>query len=78
MKIQTWKEFITQPIWFNKNITLGNKSLFFSEWFKKNILFISDLLDENGCYLNIIDLQNKYNTETNFLTFYGLQKSIKS
>ena len=78
MKIQTWKEFSTQPIWFNKNITIGNKSLFFSEWFKKNILFISDLLDENGCYLNIIDLQNKYNTETNFLTFYGLQKSIKS
>ena len=44
MKIQTWKEFITQPRWFNKNITIGNKSLFFNEWFKKNILFISDLL----------------------------------
>ena len=28
MKIQTWKEFITQPIWFNKNIMIGNKSLF--------------------------------------------------
>ena len=49
-----------------------------NEWFKKNILFISDLLDENGCYLNIQDLQNKYSVETNFLTFYGLQKSIKA
>ena len=41
-------------------------------------MFISDLLDENGCFLNIQDLQNKYNVETNFLIFYGLQKSIKA
>ena len=43
-----------------------------------NIVFISDLLDENVFYLNIQDLQNKYSVETNFLTFKGLQKSIKA
>ena len=36
-------------------------------------MFISDLLDENGCFLNVQDLQNKFNVEINFL-----QKSIKA
>lgn len=29
MKLLTWQEFITQPIWHNKNIIMGEKSILF-------------------------------------------------
>ncbi|XP_065933802.1 uncharacterized protein [Magallana gigas] len=57
MKLLTWQEFITQPIWYNKNITMGGKSIFFIDWFNKNIVYINDLLDENGSFLSLHDLQ---------------------
>lgn len=36
-EITTWNEFINQPIWDNKNIKIGNKPLFYEQWFKKKI-----------------------------------------
>lgn len=76
MKLLTWHEFITQPIWYNKNITMGGKSIFFIDWFNKNIVYINDLLDENGSFLSLQDLQSKFDVKSNFLTYLGLQKSI--
>ncbi len=35
-------------IWNNKNIRYKNKSLFFHNWFDKNILLVSQLLDDRG------------------------------
>ena len=37
----------------NKEILVDGKPIFFSEWFKKGIISIKDLLNENGNFSNI-------------------------
>ena len=37
-----------QIIWGNKNIKFNGKTLIFKNWIKNKILFVNDLVDENG------------------------------
>lgn len=77
MKLLTWQEFINiQPRWYNENITMGGQLIFFTDWFNKNIVYFNDLLDENGSFLSLKDLQSKFDVKSNFLTYLGLQKSF--
>lgn len=32
---------------------MGGKLIFFIDWFNKNIVYINDLLDENGFFLSL-------------------------
>ena len=78
IKVQSWHEFISQPLWNNNRIRIGNKSVFHKTWFDKNIIYISDLLDEKGCFYSLENLQKIYGIKTNFLIYASLQKSIKT
>lgn len=59
LEVQSWDEFITQPIWNNPKIKIENKTVFYTNWFDKNIVYIADLLDENGNFYSLQDLQKK-------------------
>ena len=39
-----------QPIWANTNFMPNKKCLFFQEWIKSGILFVKDLINENGMF----------------------------
>ena len=77
-EIQSWYDLISQPIWNNNKIKVENKTIFYKKWFKNNIVYISDLLDENGSFLSLENLQKIYKIKTNFLIYASLQNSIKS
>ena len=68
-------EFI---LWNNKEITIENKSIFWAHLFEKEICFFQDLLDENGKFLSLDDLQVKYNAHLNFLQYFQLIAAIAS
>ena len=68
-------EFI---LWNNKEITMENKSIFWAHLFEKEICFFQDLLDENGKFLSLDDLQVKYNAHLNFLQYFHLIAAIAS
>ena len=76
MKIHTWEDFISQPIWNNKNILIGKTSPFFREWFNKNIIYINDLLDDKGSFLDLQTFISRFNIKTDFLTYLSLKNSI--
>ena len=40
-------EFLCSPIWFNNNLNRG-QNLYINNWFKKEIKYLSDLLDFDG------------------------------
>ena len=63
------REFI---LWNNEEITIENKSIFWAHLFEKGICFVEDLLDENGNFLSLDDLQVKYNIHLNFLQYFQL------
>ena len=47
-------------IWNNQNIRYKNKSLFVKRWFVQNILFVTQLLNENGHLYNYTEFLKKY------------------
>ena len=41
-------KLVAQLIWGNKMIQSKGRTLFYKNWYAKNIIFIDDLLDQNG------------------------------
>ena len=47
----------------NKDILVDGKPIFLSEWFKKGILSINDLLKKSGNFLTFHEFRDKYSYE---------------
>ena len=67
------KKFI---LWNNKDINVENKSVFWKSWRDKNVLFVQDLLNNQGNYLFPQEFSNKYNIKVNFLQYYQIITAI--
>ena len=65
-------------IWSNRNIKIVGKPIFYNSWFKKGIIRLRDLLNENYNFLSLVELKEKFNFVTPFTTYYGLIKAIKA
>uniref|UniRef100_A0A8C6M3H9 Reverse transcriptase domain-containing protein n=1 Tax=Nothobranchius furzeri TaxID=105023 RepID=A0A8C6M3H9_NOTFU len=50
----------TYLIWNNRNIVYKNKSLFFSNWVEKQIIFVNQLYNTNGQLMSYTELLNTY------------------
>ena len=57
--------------WNNKDIIIGNQSIFIKDWFQKGILYIKDLLDDNNTILGRQALQDKFNLNRIEPLFYN-------
>ncbi len=71
-------EFLSSPLYYNKNIKIGTSSCFNKSWFDKGIHFINDIVKEDGTFYTQYDLQVMYNININFLHYYGLIKAVKT
>ena len=65
------------PIFYNSNICIDKKYVFWKDWYMKGIRFINDIVKENGEFYNQDELVAKYNITTNYLHYQGITKSIK-
>ena len=63
------REFI---LWNNRDINIENKSVYWKAWRDKNIIFIQDLLNDQGNNLSPQELNDKYNIKANFLQYYQI------
>ena len=52
--------------------------MFWAHLVEKGICFVQDLLDENGKFVSLDDLQVKYNVYLNFLQYFQLIAAIPS
>ena len=59
-------------LWFNDKIKIGGKSIFYKKWYEKNIIYINDLLQDNGTFYKINEFKDKFNFEINFLEYNGI------
>ena len=60
----------------NKDILVDGKPFFLSEWFRKGILSINELLNETGNVLTFQEFRDKYSCESNFLQYYQVVSAI--
>ena len=52
--------------------------LFWKSWFKRNIIFVQDILNADGNFLSLEEFQNKFNIKANFLHYFQLMAAIPS
>ena len=65
-----------QPIWNNKQICFKGKTIEFTNWIKSGILYVKDLFDENGNFIDLDYLSNVLYNKNNWLCEYKCIKSI--
>jgi exonuclease III len=66
------------PVFYNDSIKIGNKSIYFDSWYKAGIHLIGDLFDDNGTFLSLKEINNKYNLNINFLLYSGVKQAIRA
>ena len=66
-QIQTFDQIRKQILWGNQEIKYLRKSLFFQEWVKSNILFVNDLINENGEIAENV-IYNKLTNKSNWIS----------
>lgn len=64
-------------IWYNNDIVIGEKTLFYKNYWKAGIMYINDILDKNGKFLHFEDFKKTFEIKTNFLEYSTLIKAIK-
>ena len=65
-----------QTILLNSNIKVNNQVIFIKELQNKNILYIRNLVNEQGVFYSYEDFQAKYNTRLTFIHYYGMINAI--
>ena len=66
-------EFI---LWNNKEIAIKSKSIFWKDLFEKGICFVQDLLDKEGKFFSVKNVQWKYDVHLNYLRYFQLTAII--
>ena len=65
------------PIFFNKNIRVNNKCIYFKSWADKQIFYVNDIIDTNGNFYSYNEFQEIFDVGTNFIDYYSVVSSIK-
>ena len=82
----TWREFrsfvniepgiLKESLWFNDNIKIDDKILFWKKWYKNGIFYIGDIVDENQDFLSHEKLNETYNLNVTFFDYFCLRNAI--
>ena len=76
--VKTEQDILSQCIWNNDNIKIGNKPVVYKNWIKNGVVFVNDIIDINGTPYPLDALCVKYSLKTNFLQYEGVKRAILS
>jgi hypothetical protein len=65
-------------LWWNDKIIVGNQFVKYKHWYNKGVVFVNDLLKENGKFLSFTEFCNVYHIRTHVIEYYGIVNAIKS
>ena len=60
---------LSQFLWFNSNIKIGNKDIFISGFASKKVNFVGQIFHENGKTRSWGYIKSEYNFESKFVRF---------
>lgn len=82
----TWREFrhivnvepvvFKESLWFNDNIKIDNKEVFWKKWYERGILYIGDIVDRDKDFLSHEKLSETHNLNISFFEYYCLRNAI--
>ncbi len=67
-------QILNQSLWLNEDLKIAH--LYNKQFIDKGILYIKDILDDNGNFLNRLELTSKYKLIASFLECLQLKSCI--
>ena len=77
VKLETSEDLLAEPLFYNRNIHIERKDIFYREWFTKDVYKIGHLIDDAGKFYSHQQFSTKYNITVNILTYFGCIRAIK-
>ena len=68
--VTSYKNLRSVLLWYDSLIRIGNKPVFYQDWFPKGISKVNHLMDDSFNFLSHTSYQNKYNLRVKPLTFF--------
>ena len=79
LKVEKVEDFLSEPIFYNKNVLINNHYINRESWVLKGIFTIKDLINDTGGYLTFLEFCIKYNLQReDFLYYSGCILAIKA
>ena len=69
-------DILTSPLWYNNDIQIDRKTVFYKILNEKGCRFINDLIDCNGTFLSYINFCTQFEVNIPFLIYHGLKNTI--
>ncbi len=67
---------LSEPLWFNPAIKVGNKTVFYKQWSEAGINYINDLLSDEGQLMDVNLFIQKYTMGNEYLRFFSIKSAI--
>ncbi len=81
--LRTWYEHVqTHParecmLWYNRNMLIGGKPVYYEDFVKSGIVYVHDLFDEKGKVVSFVKVTEKGVSKERWLTWLSLVKCIR-
>ena len=70
----TSSKLLQQPLWNNSLLLYKGQSLFFKTWINSGILYLKDMIGDDGKLIDIKDFSNILENKSNWQCEYGIMK----
>ena len=71
------EDFLATPLFHNTSIRIGGSPVYLKHWHTKGIFLIADIVNTNGEFFSLTQLQQLFQINSNFLEYHGLIASLK-
>ena len=69
-------DILDSIIWYNSDILVNNKPIFYKKCYEKGIVKIRDILNENNAFLSHNEICRKYGYTIDWVSYFGLIEAI--
>ena len=69
-------EIISQVLWNHKHITINNEPITWNRWLDNGVVYIKDLFDEQGFFMDHSSIHRKFGLQCNFLESLQIRQRI--
>ena len=71
-------EFLSQPIWYNPNINIHNRSTFIKELHLRGVTYVNDLFDGTGNIITLDMFKQRFGENFHFPIYHGITQAVPS
>ena len=77
VKPNSTSQLLSEPVFYNKNMIIGNQMIKYTQWVDNGVYCIAHFIKENWRFRTLAEFNTKFGMTVDFLTFNSCTSSIK-